>query len=86
MKNKEKKDKVRKKSFDKQLTEAITTNKYKKIVGRLSGLKILSNPLIPKDEVWFVNENRFRFRRPRKVPKYVFRLFGRLINIYIDNL
>ena len=47
--------------------------------------KLLTSEFIPKDEVWFFNENNFKFKRPRKLPKYTFKLFGRMIKIYIEN-
>ena len=53
---------------------------------KLRGFNILTNPNIPKDIGYFIDENNFGFRRPRKLPRYTFQLFGRLIKIYIEEL
>jgi len=47
---------------------------------------ILLSSFVPKNEVWFLNENSFKFQKVKVFPKYVFRLFGRLIRIYIEKI
>ena len=61
-------------------------NKTKKKKMKWNGFNILTSPFIPENIIYFANENNFRLKKPRKLPKYVFRLFGKLIKIYIEDL
>lgn len=60
------------------------TKRGKKV--KISDFNVILNPTVPKDTIWFFNENDLKFRKPRKFPKYVFRLFGKLIRIFIEDL